>query len=311
MELRVNLNTMINQVLASTSQQTARLAQLQAEATTGNQINEPSDNPAQAVAIMAAEGQNAQLSNYLTNIQSATSSLNASVSALQQAGTILSQAKQLALQGSQSITSQQEMDTMANQVDQLLNQLLSVANTKNGNQYLFSGTSPQTQPFAVATVDSQGRPATIAYQGGSAPSEVIVGPQQTVQTNYAGNQVFQGANDAFKALIDLRDALRNTAGLTSSQQNAAISNSVNELQNADDSVLSSVGAQSASLQYLQGQQNSFQDMQLAARKLTTTLQGADLPTLLVQLQEQQNQLQLTLAATAQVLQQGNLLNFLK
>src|SRR5579862_1600498 len=216
------MNTMINQVLASAGQQTTRLAQLQAEASTGNKLQAPSDDPAATVAVLAAQGQIAQLGTYLSNIQSATSTLNASVSALQQATNIFSQAKQIAIQGSQSVNSQQELNVMADQVDQLLTQLLDVANTKSGDQYLFAGTNPQTQPFTVASNNSQGLPASIAYQGGADPTEVIVGPQQTVQTQYAGSQVFQsGGTDAFKALITLRDNLRNTAGLTAAQQTAA------------------------------------------------------------------------------------------
>ena len=487
MEMRVTLNTMISQALASAGQQTSRLAQLQAEAQTGNQLLQPSDGPAQTVALLAAERQNAQLGTYLSNIQSATSTLNAGVSALQQTSSILTQAKQIALQGSQSVTSPGQLETMANQVDQLLNQLVSTANTKSGDQYLFAGANPQTQPFTVSSVNSSGEPTSVAYKGGSDPADVIVGPQQTVQTTYPGSQVFQsiqrgqpvfqgstgtapgqgtdsatgqgtlevrhtattyavgsgvtsgtssasgdtilgpsgthtltindtsgngsagtisldggpavaftntdtnlqvagpggdivyvdttaitpgfsgtvaitasgtlsvdggktttpitysanqavtdgstgavtnvdstgiqsvgdeqvqyaGTDDAFQALIALRDNLRNTAGLNAAQQTAAISNSIGDLDRINNSVLASAGQQSASLQYLQGQQSNFQDLQLAAQKLTTSIQGVDVPTVIVQLQEQQNQLQLTLAATAQVFQQANLLNFLK
>jgi flagellar hook-associated protein 3 FlgL len=210
------------------------------------------------------------------------------------------------------VNSQQELNVLADQVDQLLNQLLDVANTKSGDQYLFSGTDPQTQPFAIGSTDSQGRPASIAYQGGSDPTEVIVGPQQTVKVQYPGSQVFQTTgSDAFKALITLRDNLRNTAGLTGAQQTTAIAGSIAELDGVNNGVLATVGEQSASLQYLQGQESHFGDLQLAAQKVATSLQEADVPSLIVQLQAQQNQLQLTLAATAQVLQQANLLNFLK
>ena len=488
MELRVNLNTMINQALASTSQQTAQLAQLQAEASTGNQLLEPSDGPAQTVALLAAQGQNAQLGSYLSNIQSATSTLNAGVTAMQQADNIITQAQQIALQGSQSGNSQQALDTLADQVNQLLNQLLATANTQNGNQYLFSGADPQTQPFVVSSTNSQGQPETITYQGSSIPSDVIVGPNQTVQTLYPGSQVFQsiqpgqpavfqgstgaapgqgtdsatgqgilevqhtsttyaagsgvaagtsspagdtilgppgahtltvvdtsgngsagtvsldggpavaftssdtnlqvtgpggevvyvdtshitagfngtvaitttgtlsvdggkttvpitytsnqevtngttgavtnvdstgisstgneqveypGTYDAFQALIALRDDLLNTTAKNASQQIAAIGSTIPELARIGNSVLTNVGQQSASLQYLQGQQTSFQALQLSAQQLTTNLQSADIPTVIVQLQEQQNQLQLTLASTAQILQQTNLLDFLK
>ena len=163
------------------------------------------------------------------------------------------------------------------------------------------------------------------------------GGKTTVPINYSANQVvtngttgavtnvnstaihstgtdqvqFTGTFDAFQSLIALRDDLNNTAGLSSHDQTAAISSSIGELQRVSNSILTSVGSQSATLQFLQGQQTSLQQVQLAAQELTTNLQSADVPTVVVQLQSEQNQLQLTLEATASVLQQANLLDFLK
>ncbi len=312
MEIGVNLTTMMNQAMLSTQQQTASLAQLQAEASTGNAVINPSDNPAAMTAIMAAQSQNDQLGAYLTNIQSATATLNAGVAAMNQASSIMTQAQQIATEGSQSTETPQSLQALADQVNGLLNQLIGAANTQNGNQYLFSGADPQTKPFSITSVNAQGNPQTVTYNGAADSAETIVGPQQSVATMDPGSQVFQSTQpDAFQVLINLRDDLNNTAGLSAHDQTAAIGNTIGQVQNVNNAILTSVGQQSATLQFLQGQQSNVQSLQLAAQQLTSNLQSADIPTVVTQLQAEQNQLQLTLAATASVLQQANLLEFLK
>jgi flagellar hook-associated protein 3 len=486
MELSVNLASITQQALASAREQTTALVKLQTEAATGKRIQVPSDAPSDAVAALAADGQDVRLGAYLDNINGATSQLNAGVSALRDAGDILTTARQLAIEGSSSVNTPQAMDGLATEVDQLIGRLLNTANVQSGDEYLFSGTATRTQPFVVTATDNQGRPVSVAYRGstdravvnigagrtiatlysgsealqgqgrgttvfqgptgaaagtgtdsaigqgtlqvrhtatsyagtsgvaagtGSAAGDTILGPAgthqltivdtssngsagtvsldggpavpftsadtnlrvggpqgqavfvdataitagfngtvditatgtlsvdggaTTVPINFSGNQVvtdsrtgavtnvnctairstgddhldYTGTYDAFSVLMALRDDLRNTAGRSPTDQINAIAGRVSELQRIQDSVLHSVGEQSASLEHLQGLQNNYQDLQLSARSLSTQLQGADITEVAVQLQAEQNQLRLTLAATAQVLG-VNLLDFLK
>ena len=485
--MNVSFMTIVNQALESANAQTAQMTHLQQEAATGNSLLEPSDNPAAAVAVMAAQADTVQLTTHLTNIQSATTALNSSVSALQNAGNILTQAKTIAIQGAQNSNPPAAMAAMADQVNGLIQQLLNAANTKSGNQYLFSGTATRTQPFVVSSTNTQGSPETIVYQGAAQAAQVIVAPADSVSTLYAGSQVFQstqrgqtfyqgntgatagtgtdsatgtgtlqvqhtattiapgsgvqagtgsaagdtilgpaGANqltitdtsgdgsagtislnggpavqftnsdtnlevaagngqivfvdttaitpgfsgtvditsdgtlstdggattvpitfsgnqvvtnsntgavtnvnttnirstgnnsleyqgtfDAFQSLIAVRDALNNTQGLSSTDQAKTISGLIGELQSAADNLERSTGAQSATLSQLASMQTNFQDVQLADQQLTSTLQGADISQVVVKLQAQQNLLQLTLSATAEMLNSGTiLLNFL-
>ena len=176
---------------------------------------------------------------------------------------------------------------------------------------MFSGDASNTKPFVVGATNSQGQPQSIVYQGSANRGDVIVGPERTEDTLYAGNDVFQNVQgDAFQTLITLRDNLRNTSGMTDQQQIAALSGQIGDLDGVQNNLLKNVGEQSASLEHLQDVTNNFQDLQLAAKKWTTDLEGANITDVIVQLQQQQNQLQLTLASTAQVLN-VNLLDFLK
>ncbi len=164
----------------------------------------------------------------------------------------------------------------------------------------------------------------------------VDGGASTIPINFSGNQVvtnqatgavtnvdstsirtigdtqleYSGTYDAFQILMSLRDDLRNTAGLSDGDQTAAIAGRLSELERVQNSLLGTIGQQSASLQHLQNLQGSFQDAQLAAQKVTADLEGADISSVVVQLQAQQNQLQLTLASTARVMS-VSLLDFLR
>ena len=94
---------------------------------------------------------------------------------------------------------------------------------------------------------------------------------------------YQGTFDAFQALIALRDALNNTQGQSSTDQAKTISGLIGELQTAQNGLLDSTGAQSAALSQLTSMQTNFQAVQLADQQTTTTLQGADITQVVVQL----------------------------
>ena len=60
MDMRVSFSTAISQALASTASTTTQLTQLQAQASTGNRLLEPSDDPAAEVGLLSAQAQDAQ-----------------------------------------------------------------------------------------------------------------------------------------------------------------------------------------------------------------------------------------------------------
>ena len=126
-----------------------------------------------------------------------------------------------------------------------------------------------------------------------------------------GNEdvTYAGTADAFQSLIALRDDLRNTRNLSASDQIKALSGDLTDLDRVHTNVLTTVGAQSATLQSLQSLQGHLQDLQLNAQKTASALGDVDMSQLVVNLQAYQNQLQLSLATFSRIVDQ-NLLSFL-
>jgi flagellar hook-associated protein 3 FlgL len=310
MTTRITTGTLVNNSLYYLGQQSATLATLTDQASSGNRILKPSDDPFGTVTVLAADSQNQRLGAYLSDINSATNTLNTSVSALTQVSNDLTQASTIATEAANSSNDSTAFESLAQEVDGLINQVISLANTKENGQYLFAGTATASAPFSVATTDAQGRPLTVAYSGSTQRGQVITGEGQTVDTTYDGAQVFQSSGqDVFQALVTLRDTLRNTAGLTTNQQVAALSQQIGTIASARQGVLSATGEQSVSLQSLGALQSRVQSLQTTAQQRASSVRSADLPTVLVNLQAQENAYQVSLAVAGRIFDQ-NLLTFL-
>jgi flagellin-like hook-associated protein FlgL len=485
MDMRVTPRVLQNRALLHARRQNARLAVLQEQASTGIRLLRPSDGPMDMMAVLHHRSQDLRLDTYLTNIHESRTTLDITVSALNEAGRILTQARDIAIEGSQSTTLAPAYEALAKEVDSLITRMLDVSNTQHSGRYLFSGTATGTVPFTVQASDSAGRPLSIAYGGAQQRFEVPVGPGLTVDTLYAGDDVFQdrqrgpttylgstgavagsgtdsatgqgsllvrhvattyaagsgvqpgtgsaggdtvlgplgshtltivdtsgtgasgtvalnggpaftftntdsnlavsgpggdvvyldmtaitpgfsgavalaadgtlsvdgglseiaidfssnqqvqhsltgsvtnvdssgirrsgtdllnysGSYDAFEILLALRDDLRNTAGLSLTEQSQAISGRIAELERVRTAILDAVGEQSATLQSLEAIERRAEDVQLETRKLSADLEGADLSEVVIGIQAQENLLRLTLASAVRVID-ASLLDFL-
>jgi flagellar hook-associated protein 3 FlgL len=300
----------VSNILYYLDQQSTSLAKLTDEASSGNQILVPSDNPSGTVSVIEGTAQGTQLSSYLSNITSATNTLNSSVSNLSSLAEVLQQAVSLATQGANTTNDATSYTALAQQASGLINQALTLANAQFNGQYLYSGTATNTQPFTVGTTNAQGQPETVTYNGSNQPGQVVVNTSQTVNTTYSGATVFQsGGGNVFTALTGLRDLLQNTTNLPANQQQQALSQQIGVINNSLDAVQNSEGEQSADLQSLTALQGQVTSLQTATKQQVSSVQSADLPTVLENLQAEENAFQVTLAAAGRIFDQ-NLLNFL-
>jgi flagellar hook-associated protein 3 FlgL len=480
MELRITPQVTVANAIANAQQQSNQLAILQQQASTGNRILQPSDDPLGTLQVLSDQAQNDRLAIYHQNIADAQAKLNESVSTLTQVGQLLAQAKQLALEGSSTNNTPGSLQAMGDQVDSILNGVVGLANTQQNGVYLYGGAASRTPPF---TVNAQGQ---VVYNGSAQAVNEPIGQGQQVQTLYAGSQVFQslqrgttvltgttgatagsgtdsatgegtltvthtstvyapgsgvqpgsgsvsgdtilgpsgahtltivdtsgtgasgtiqldggptinftntdtnlqvqgpngqtvflnttaiapgfsgsvaitangtlsvdggdsvtpinfsgnqvltdsqtgtvtnidstnirqtgsdairptGAYDVFQILTTLRDALRNTQDLPSSQQATVVGQTLQELDRVHTSVLTVVGQQSASLSNLQAIDQHIQDVQLQTKQQIGNVKGADISQVVIGMQEQQNLLQATLYSASRILSLS-LLDFLR
>jgi flagellar hook-associated protein 3 FlgL len=203
----------------------AQLTQLQEEAATGKQINQPSDNPAGTSEVLSLNAQLGRFQQYSSNItdgqswlDTADTTLGSAVKALDQVQTdVLSGANNTALVNGGG-------QALSQEVLSIKQQLLGLASTTYNNRPIFSGTygtSPYPQGMASGVSDptssSYDADVAYAYAGSSTTVTRVVSPGQTVNVSVTGQQVFGSGSTSVFALLDTISqdlAKGNTAALS-------------------------------------------------------------------------------------------------
>ncbi len=165
----------------------AKLVAAQEQVASGKRILRPSDDPIGASQALSYRQRIAGQTRYMSAAQSGQTLLDTAAVGLQDAGTLLSDARQILLQGMNGTETAADRHLLANQVRLIRDQLLSIANDKSGDHYLFGGTTTATAPYA--TVTSGGR-TTVSYQGNNGEQALLVGLQQEVSVGLPGSAIF-------------------------------------------------------------------------------------------------------------------------
>jgi flagellar hook-associated protein 3 FlgL len=292
----------------------ARQLRLQNQATTGQSIQAPEDDPAGMAQALGLQTQNSAVGQYADNISTLQNRSTLVGNALQQLKTITDRVNELATQ-SDSLSSPEQLQANASETTQLIQQAVQVLNSKDGDQYLFGGTSSGQAPFVAAT-DADGNVTGVTYQGNTSVTENEIGQNSTVSVDVPGeNNSGSGARglvtdsrygaDLFNHMISLQNHL--LAGDTS-----AI-NTVDQpaLSKDDDNLLYQVSNNGAVQSRLEVAASAVSTQQTGLASSLNTVAGADLTTTLTQLTQAQNAYQIALQSSSTILQlQTSLLSYL-
>ncbi len=168
-----------NQILADIQSSQTNQDKLTQQLGTGDNILVPSDDVMGTVRSMDYRVDISSNGQYQTNINNATNNLNQTNTALTSiSDTLTTISSLLGSVSSGGAQGNQQVD--ASQASQLTNQLLDYANTKIGNDYMFSGFQTNTQPYAAGTYD---------YQGDTGLTNVLIGENTTMASNVPGTDV--------------------------------------------------------------------------------------------------------------------------
>jgi flagellar hook-associated protein 3 FlgL len=307
---RVTAQTQTNNALSYFRKQTLELSRLQTDIATGKRIDRPSENPSDFALLQAGKAKDLRFDSYKNTVNDATSQLNSSVSTLTELNAGLTRARSLAQEGINATTEPAAFEALAKEVDSILERALTSSNATADGRFLFGGTSTNTPPFTVGTRNTLGEITSITYQGADERGQGLIGPDQTVDTQYSGNRVFQtGGSDVFKALVELRDALRDTS-LSSANRATVLSDKMRQVESASTALLGTVGEQSADLGNLEAVGSRLADLQLEVRSRNSDIESTDVASAIIKLRETENIFQSSLAVAARVFN-NNLLDFVR
>jgi flagellar hook-associated protein 3 len=144
--------------------------ELMVEMSTQKKVNEPSDDPVGMGKILDYRSAQAQISYYQKNVDSSNSWLSTAESNLSSVNDILNQVKETAIAQSSATSNASTRQIAADALQPLIDQVLSLANAKFGNSYIFSGTKTDTEPFSAtaqaARIDAPVKASGDAFDGG-------------------------------------------------------------------------------------------------------------------------------------------------
>ena len=209
----------------------AQQYKLQNQASTGQRIQTPEDDPAGMQQALNLQAESSNVAQYAQNISTLQARSDAGYSVLQQIQTISNRAGEIAT-SADGTTSPQTMQSYATEVSQLIQQAAQLMNTKDGDQYLFGGTASGQPPFVV-TQDANGNVTGVAYQGNTSVAQGQIGDNTTLSADVPGeNNSGSGPRglvsdsrygaDLFNHLISLQNDLLagNTTAVSTTDQPA-------------------------------------------------------------------------------------------
>src|ERR1700756_1423634 len=135
--MRVTSQSLSTQVIDGLQQAYRRMARAQEIVTSGRQINRFSDDPIGATRVLGLRAFEDSLSQYKRNIDNTLPFLQQADSVLSGVTDGLTRVKELALAMANDTNSPVERQAAANEVHQIFLQMLSEANSKVENRFLF------------------------------------------------------------------------------------------------------------------------------------------------------------------------------
>jgi flagellar hook-associated protein 3 FlgL len=163
-----------------------KLAKIQDQVSTGKKFQTAAEDPIGATRYAGLQRKLADNAQYGRNSNVIEGRLSYEEQTLSDVTSMLQSVRDSALSGVNATLSQDERKMLANQVRQNLASLMDMSNRQDSNgEYLFSGTSTSTQPFAQGV-------SGIVYQGDQTTRQFRIGDTQSLADVHTGADAFMG-----------------------------------------------------------------------------------------------------------------------
>lgn len=205
---RVSTNLRAFNLLSSVRSQNAGMFGVQNQLATGLKYNAPSQAPTEAMVAGVLERRLETLDAAKRNLRSANSTITAGEAAIGEAMALLMQANTLATESASDTLSAEERAALAVSIDSILSQLVSVANRRHLDTYLFGGFYASRAPFELA---GDG----VIYRGDDQRHRAIVEADLSSEPfTLSGADFFRAISDSVVGVVDLNPALTASTRIT-------------------------------------------------------------------------------------------------
>ena len=163
------------------------LHKFRVQLSTGFRVNRPSDDPNSFLRILPLQSEIKELERYQSNADLASDLVNTAASAFEDASALMARAKELGVQGANGTIGDSDRDTLAASINEILTQMISIANSKLGDRYLFGGSATSQQPFELS---SHGGSSRTVYRGNDRDVTIEIAPSSPMIVSSSGRELF-------------------------------------------------------------------------------------------------------------------------
>lgn len=183
--MRVTQSMLSSNMLRNLNTSYNKMSKYQNMLDSGSVITRPSDDPVVAVKGMGYRIDLDKNQQYQRNLRDANTWLDTTDEAFDQVGEALKRVKELIVQAANDTNTADDRQKINAEMQQIKGQLRDIANTKVGENYIFSGTHTN-QPL----YDGTGSPNSAITTGGQKPIEINVFDGITMNINTPGADLF-------------------------------------------------------------------------------------------------------------------------
>jgi len=185
-------NLMIQMNLTSgLRQRLEAIAKASDQASTGLRISTMSDDPVDATQIMRMQSQVSDMNQYKRNGTMATTKLSTEDVAISSLLDNLTNLRKLAVSNTSADPNDPTRKAALDEANQLKSQIVSLGNTRVGDQYIFGGDANTTPPFQ----------ADGTYTGTLSLQQIEINNGVSMTVNHAGQPLFTDALSAVNNMI--------------------------------------------------------------------------------------------------------------
>ncbi len=140
---RITNNMRFTTIIDNLNRAQNNYSSLMEQMSSQKKINRPSDDPVGATRVLDYRSTRDSIAQYGRNIENANAWLQLTETKLENIGDLIGQAREAGVNNQSSATAQ----VLAQNVGSLLEEILSLANSKFGDRWLFSGSATDSAPF--------------------------------------------------------------------------------------------------------------------------------------------------------------------
>jgi flagellar hook-associated protein 3 FlgL len=182
--MRISTATFQNDAVSQMDSLQAAMASTQQDLSTGLKVRTAADDPTGMAQVNQMNVEISASTQYVTNSNSAQTSLQLEEQALADASNIMQSANSLAVEANNSALTPAQRQNIASELQQQLQSLISIGNRIDGNgNYLFAGYASGTQPFTQSGT-------TVNYNGANAVIQVQISENQSISSGDTGASTF-------------------------------------------------------------------------------------------------------------------------